>query len=130
MPSKVLSTRVPPDTYARLQVLAEESGRSLAGKAADILGAAVAGTPAPFTEADGPLVAAVRVTLADVTAPDAVLYREAALSLALTADRRERGHVSAVRQLPEVIRRARGAQRDADRPAPSLDDVLGMFDRL
>ncbi|WP_327346541.1 hypothetical protein [Streptomyces europaeiscabiei] len=75
-----------------------------------------------------PLTAAVRATLDDVTAPDAVMYREAALALARTADRRERGHVAALRQLPDITRHARSAQDAVDNPGPST--LSGWLDLL
>lgn len=127
MPSKVLTTRVSPDTYARLQVLAEESGRSLAATAADLLDAAVAGVPAP-TEDDGPLTASVRAGLVDVTTPEAVMHREVALALARTVDRRDRGHVAAVRAVPEAVSRSHRAQHAVDHPAPTdIDEVLELL---
>lgn len=127
MPNKVVTTRVPPDTHARLQALAEQTGRSLAATAADLLAAGVAGVPAVVE--DGPLTAAVRATLAEITAPAAVMHRESALALARTVDRRERGHVAAVRELPDTVNRARSAQAAVDNPGPStISEFLDLLD--
>ncbi|MGW3910539.1 hypothetical protein ACWEBX_03290 [Streptomyces sp. NPDC005070] len=128
MPSKVLTTRVPPDTYARLQALAKESGRSLAATTADLLDAAVAGVPSP-TQDDGPLTASVRAGLVDVTAPDAVMHREVALALARTVDRRECGHVAALRELPGAVSRSRRAQDAVDNPGPqTMSELLSLME--
>jgi hypothetical protein len=130
MPSKVVTTRIAPAAHQRLVALADQRGTSLAAAAARLLEAALEDPESDRPRVDGPLVAAVRTELEDVTAASAVLYREVALHLARSIERREPGHLSAVRQLRDSVRAARSAQETADNPDPFGFDAMGGFSGL
>lgn len=129
MPSTVLTTRVPPHVHALLVELAQRRGTSLAATAAHLLTAAVddAGDTPPPT--DGALVAAVRTLLADVTDPAAVLHRETAVVLARAIERREPGHLGAVRDLRRAVEGAQQAQQHADGDDFDPAALLGLLGR-
>jgi len=130
MPSQVLSTRLAPHVYDQLRELAERRGTSLAATAADLLTAALADPAQTPPATDGALVSSVRSVLEDVSAPQAVLHREIAVLLARTIERRERGHLSAVKPLQDAISAALKAQRSADQPRdadPMIADLLASL---
>lgn len=117
MPTRVVTTRVPPPLHDQLQALADRRGRSLAATAAELLAAAVADDPGAAKAAqDGPLVAAVLALLQDVTDPAAVMHRELALALARSVERKEPGYLGAVGSLRKAVDACQAAQRTADLP--------------
>lgn len=126
MPSKPLTARVSPDVHARLTNLAVRRGKTLAATAADLLSAAVAGEDGGTTPPlDGALVDCVRVVLADVTAPKALLCREVAVHMARLVESGDHGRVAAAERLMDAVEKALKAQRLADTPeGPSIDDLL------
>ncbi|MCG6496630.1 hypothetical protein [Kitasatospora sp. A2-31] len=124
MPSVPVSLRVAPAVHARLVELAEGRGRSVAGTASELLSAAVLDEEDRAPLSDGALVASVRELLADVTDPAAVFCREAALVLARSVERRDRGYVAACHELRETVAQAQRAQREADNPKRSRRNSL------
>jgi hypothetical protein len=115
--------------HDRLVEMAARRGTSLAATAADLLAAAVEGDGGGAgLQPDGALVAAVRAALAEVTAPEAVVYRELAVRLARAVERGERGAVAAAQQLTTALDRALRAQHQNDNPGGgSLDALLAGF---
>ncbi|GHA83085.1 hypothetical protein [Streptomyces chryseus] len=127
MPSRVLTTRVPPAVYDQLQALADRRGRSLAATAGDLLAAVVADGPDAVKAAqDGNLVTAVRALLEEVDAPAAVMHRELSLTLARAIERREPGYLAAVASLRRAVDAAESAQKVADLP-PGSDPLLALL---
>jgi hypothetical protein len=129
MSTVVLTTRVTPHIHDQLRELAERRGASLAATAADLLTASLEQDHGSQAAQDGSLVAAVRTLVQDVADPEAVIYRELAIHLARTIERRAPGWTSAVKPLRDSISQARHTQRLADRPKSSgandpLDDLL------
>ncbi|WP_437050586.1 hypothetical protein [Streptomyces sp. enrichment culture] len=98
--------------------LADQHGTSIRATAARFLESALEDPESERPRTDGPLVDAVRAELEDVTAPGAVMYREFALHLARSIERREPGHLSAARQPSGAVKDARAAQEHANNPDP------------
>lgn len=125
MPSKPLTTRIPPAVHDRLVEIAARRGTSLAATAAAVLAAAVEDCDAGIgPQPDGTLVTAVRALLDDLSAPGAVMYRELAVRLARMVERSERGAVAAAGLLTSTTDRALRAQRSADHPGSDPFDAL------
>ncbi|MFC8389897.1 hypothetical protein [Streptomyces sp. NPDC057238] len=122
--SRPLTTRVTPAVHEALVSLAARRRKSLAATAADLLSAAVAdpdGTPRP---PDGEMTAAVLQALGHVTAPQAVLLREVALSMARIVERGDHGAAAAAQRLMEAASKALQVQARAEVSTAGPVDAL------
>ncbi|MEF9908624.1 hypothetical protein ACQSMD_33410 [Streptomyces flavovirens] len=130
MPTHVVTCRVPPYVRDQLRELAERRGQTLAATAAGLLAAALDDPAATAAAQDGAIVAAVRTVLADVDAPEAVMHRELAVTLARAVERRSPGYVTAASSLRTSVDASLSAQRRADNPGAnsSLSALLDGFD--
>lgn len=131
MGTHVVSVRLSPGDHAALQGVATRQGQPLSTVAARLIIAALSGDPDAEAQAtEGALATAVRGALPDLTAPQAVIHREVALSLARQVEQGGAGAVPAAREISQSASRALQAQRAHERESRPSPPALSMMEVL